>query len=1166
MCFSKVFLAVGVLSVSVFGAQAQGNTAAPVFLGNQNLPPIVYLQDGVPHGVAVDLFGAMLPHLPAGSQLQAMNWKQAQALVTAGDAQALVQINRTPERDKLYDFSDPLLESEFVIFVRTSSRTISTADDLKGKRVGVEEAGLPQQILSKDSGATLVFSSDFPTAFSDLADGKLDAVVADERVGEYVLATRKIGGIKSTGLPLALSSSAIAVQKGNSRLLGQINAALARIRADGTYQKVLANWNPTEVLYETRSQVERNQILLLATALAVGLLVALLWSLTLHRSLRRKDRLQTLLASSEKQLSGILQNSQDAIGVHSNGIWEIANPAAVRLFGVDSAADLLGTSILTFLAPDEGPRIQEYVRRCQNGEAAPDHYLTRGVRRDGVVFEMEVTQSEYELEGRKLALVILRDVSDRVRRDQAIQESEALYRTLVTTSPDPVVLYQEARILYNNPAALRIFGAQTTEDLVGLSILDRFHADCRQVAEVRLGSLEPGLDSEKFLGQLLRLDGSSVDAVFRGSGLTVAGKPTVLLLVHELTERNEAKARQNTLLKRYEAILASAGDGIHILDSLGNVIDVNPAFCAMLGYTREELLQLNVSAWDAQWSTQQLTVKVAELVENPQVFETRHRRKDSTLLDVEVSGVGVELEGVHYLYASARDVTQRKRAETLIRSQAAQLRALYDTIPDLVWLKDTNLRFLSGNHRLELLLGLPEPQIIGRSVKELFGGEIAEPVERRDRLALRAEEPLINEEELTFADGHTEVTETTRAAVRDKNGQLIGVLGIGRNITNRKASESENARLQGDLARSQKLEGLGILASGLAHEMNNVLASILTVATAKQLVLAQTDPSAHSFEMISKAAERGGKTVRNLLGFARRTILERKTIDCNELIQTYALLLQNTLPPHLRLELKLTDGLAPIEGDPSALTQALADLCSNAVDAMPEPGTLTLRTETDAQATLVCVEDTGTGMSKEVQQRALDPFFTTKPEGKGTGLGLALVYRTLESHGATLAIDSKEGQGTIITMRFPTTTSPPQVAAEVPPISEVKGLKVLIVDDDEMLLEAVKELVETLGNRPHTATGGGEALELLKNGLNPDVMILDFNMPDLDGAQTLAQLRPQFPQLPVILSTGRTDQAALDLVEAFPKVSLLAKPYSLQELTQALEAALPGGGVVTARL
>jgi CheY-like chemotaxis protein len=312
-----------------------------------------------------------------------------------------------------------------------------------------------------------------------------------------------------------------------------------------------------------------------------------------------------------------------------------------------------------------------------------------------------------------------------------------------------------------------------------------------------------------------------------------------------------------------------------------------------------------------------------------------------------------------------------------------------------------------------------------------------------------------------------------------------------------------------------------------------------------------------SFEAIIRASERAGKMVKSLLSFARQSPAEAHKLDLNEILREEIGLLERTTLSNVTLEMDLASDLQPILGDASALTHAFMNLCVNAVDAMPESGTLTLRTRNvDDDWIEVMVKDTGTGMNREVLERAMDPFFTTKEVGRGTGLGLSMVYSTVKAHRGQLEIQSEPGRGTRVVLRFPAHGSLPVVPAspaEPRPASSTQALKVLLVDDDELIQSSVLAILEALG---HDATGvpcGEQALARLEAGFLPDVVILDMNMPGLGGAGTLPRLRILNPIVPVLLATGRVDQSASDLARKYPFVTLLSKPFSMRELRDRLD-------------
>jgi len=391
---------------------------------------------------------------------------------------------------------------------------------------------------------------------------------------------------------------------------------------------------------------------------------------------------------------------------------------------------------------------------------------------------------------------------------------------------------------------------------------------------------------------------------------------------------------------------------------------------------------------------------------------------------------------------------------------------------------------------------------------------------------------------------------------RDALGRPLQMSGTHTDITEQKLAQEEQQRLQARLQQAQKMENLGRLAGGVAHDMNNVLAAILTLASAKMLRLPVDDPLRPAFETISTAAERGGKLVKSLLEFARQSPIEEKLLDFNTLIREEVSLLEGSAISQVTLELELEADLPLIQGDPSALAHAVMNLCVNAVDAMSAHGTLTLRTlHREAGWVDVEIQDTGTGMTKDVLEKALDPFFTTKPVGKGTGLGLSLAFSTIQAHRGQLEIESQPGLGTLIRLRFPVAPAglvlnPPGQDSRVATSSP--SSLVLLVDDDEMILDSLREILLSQGHRVLVALSGEEALSQLEKGVNPDLVILDRNMPGLGGDATLARLKAARPLLPVLLSTGRADQSALDLVGQHPHVALLSKPFRADQLDQAM--------------
>ena len=344
----------GLLALASAAAVAADNTKL-VFLGNKNIAPVVYLDNGTPAGVVVDIVHALAKHIQQPVEIRAMDWAEAQALVARGEADALIQINETTERKKIYDFSDTLLESRFSIFVSADRVGIAGASSLQGLRVGVEAGGLPQQVLEKNPQILLSVIPDFLEGFKLLNAGAIDAVVVDNRVGSYVIAENKLRNIRVTGDPIAFSYSAIAVRKGNTKLLAAIDQALQTIKDDGTYQKILDKWKPTEVVFQTREQITQEIYRITIVILLILFLIAILWMVTIRKELNRRKATEEALRKSNAKYRRIVDTA-------SEGVWELGqdlmtvfvNARMEAMLGY-SGAEMIGRPLSDFMLEVDMP-------------------------------------------------------------------------------------------------------------------------------------------------------------------------------------------------------------------------------------------------------------------------------------------------------------------------------------------------------------------------------------------------------------------------------------------------------------------------------------------------------------------------------------------------------------------------------------------------------------------------------------------------------------------------------------------------------------------------------------------------------------------------------------------------------------------------------------------
>jgi PAS domain S-box-containing protein len=474
-------------------------------------------------------------------------------------------------------------------------------------------------------------------------------------------------------------------------------------------------------------------------------------------------------------------------------------------------------------------------------------------------------------------------------------------------------------------------------------------------------------------------------------------------------------------------------------------------------------------------------------------------------------------------------------------------------------------RLIDANANAEHLFGCSREQLRQTGVLPFFPQEQPDgrpPSEsfRENAEQAFAGQPVLFERAIHRADGSDLLCEVRLVVLPSTRHPLLRASFI--DLTGRRRLEAERRELEAQLHQSQKLESLGSLAGGVAHDINNVLAAILSLASSHRLALDPADPLAKALDVITSASVRGRDVVNRLLVFARKDLATLGPVDLNGIVREMLRLLEYTTLKRIRVTAELQEPLPAIEGDPGALGHALMNLFVNSMDAMPEGGDLAVTTRLLPGGDLqLSVRDTGHGMSAEILNKAMEPFFTTKPMGKGTGLGLAMVFGTVKAHKGNLELRSSPGAGTEAILTFPARQGSPSLPTPAGPRpGPGLPLNILLVDDDELILQSVAPMLQVLGHRVQTATGGLAALALFQAGLEVDLVVLDMNMPGLNGAQTLDRLKALRPDQKVLMASGYSDQDMLPLLAAHTHLASIQKPFNLSEIANKL-ASLSSVGV-----
>jgi two-component system, cell cycle sensor histidine kinase and response regulator CckA len=378
---------------------------------------------------------------------------------------------------------------------------------------------------------------------------------------------------------------------------------------------------------------------------------------------------------------------------------------------------------------------------------------------------------------------------------------------------------------------------------------------------------------------------------------------------------------------------------------------------------------------------------------------------------------------------------------------------------------------------------------------------------------------------------------------------------------------AQRKSIEAALQHAQKMEAIGRLAGGVAHDINNTLNAIMGSTFALRHELAALGHSFPDLDNIAVACDRGAQLTRNLLGFARKHCTQEETFSLNSAVKTVQALLSRAIRGKLRFEIHLAEDHPLMIGDQRQLEHAIMNLCLNAIDAMGDEGTLTISTSASDIRVSLNVSDTGSGMDDNVREHAFEPFFTTKPLGKGTGMGLSVVYGTVTAMHGEIALDTRLGSGTSITLTFPKAVT--QLSHDgpiLPSLSDtdaltfLAGLTILLVDDEPLVLRAGMRMLQSMGCKVVCARNGREAVDAFKARRETIALaVIDLVMPDADGAEVLEDILALAPRAPVILATGHAlEPSKLEaLLRGRTNVSVLPKPYEAQQFIVAARRLLP---------
>jgi PAS domain S-box-containing protein len=766
---------------------------------------------------------------------------------------------------------------------------------------------------------------------------------------------------------------------------------------------------------------------------------------------------------------------------------------------------------------------------------------------DIAVTAMKAGAHDYLIKGNLTRLVPavereLREAKERqklLNAQQALQESEDRFETLCTSAPLAIFQTDAAgKCTYMNPLWDKISGLSEEESL-GYGWISAIHPEDRQEAleywQFAVSEHHPCIHEYRLLTQQqevrwVRVLASPIysnERQFQGHVGTV----------EDITVLKQAEEQLRDSESRYRLLFESNPHPMWVFDiETLAFLAVNQAAIAHYGYSEQEFLSMSIS-----------DIRPAkDITPNPGVWQ--HRKKDGSLIDVEIVTHNLLFAGKQANLVLVDDITERNQAEQKIHEQAA----LLDVATDAIFVRDMEHRILFWNKGAERLYRWKAAEVASKSAVELLykSGKALPQFDAIEAILVKEGQWQGELQQIT-KEGKDIIVQSRWTLVRDETGKPKSILTVSTDITEKK-------QLEAQFLRAQRLESLGTLASGVAHDFNNILTPILAVAQLLPLKLPNLDESSQQLlKILEGSAKRGADLVKQILSFTRGVEGSRTIVQIRHLLSDVAQVAQRTFPKSIETKTNIASNLGTVFADPTQLHQVLMNLAVNARDAMPDGGTLSISAENlwidenyarmhvDAEVgpyVVITIADTGTGIAPEIMDSIFDPFFTTKEVGKGTGLGLSTVIGIIKNHGGFVNVHSEVRKGS----RFQVYLSNSQVtetqAAANAELPKGNGELVLVVDDEATICEIAKNTLESHNYKVLTASNGIEAIALYAQEKdNIDMVLIDLMMPGMDGSTTILTLQRINPQVQIIAMSGlmvnwtNAQKTSLGIQEFLPK-------------------------------
>jgi PAS domain S-box-containing protein len=889
------------------------------------------------------------------------------------------------------------------------------------------------------------------------------------------------------------------------------------------------------------------------------------------RDVTKQKQTEEALRHSEERFRAVAQSANDAIiSADSRGIIISWNKGAKNIFGYEEA-EVLGRPVTQLMPERYQKSHQEGMERLRSlGEARIIGKTVEldGLRKDGGEFPLELSLAAWKVGEEIFYTGILRDITERRRAEEIMRDSEERYRLLFESNPSPLWVYdlETLAFLAVNDAAVRLYGYSYAEfremTIKDIRPPEEIPALLERMPQHKGGIFVEGVRKHR------KKDGTVIFVEVASTGIMFGTKLARLVLAKDITDRLRAEEKLRESETRYRALAESTNMGIWQISPAGYTIYINPAMKSMLEMEPDE--ELIGKTYHSFFTPESLITMEHEHAKRLQGLSSFYeveivgksgRRRQVIICGAPLMGADGSL---HSRIGSFIDITELKQAEAARKESEERYHLLFRESPVGIFHYNTQLRLTEVNDRFISILQSSRERLIGFDMNTLKDQSVLPAIKK----TLEGEEGYY-EGFYRATNGPAEIWVSMRTApLLDHKGEIIGGVGIVEDITERKHLEEQ-------LQQSQKMEAVGTLAGGVAHDFNNILTVLLSNLELAKFKIEQNQSVKPYLLEMENIADRAAQLTRQLLAFSRRQIIKPVPVNLNDTVTNMRTMLSRLIGEHIELELRLEGKLGMVKADPGQMEQVIMNLCVNARDAMPRGGKLTLATQKasldeiyikdrpwvkSGEYVLLEVTDTGQGMDEATRARIFEPFFTTKEIGKGTGLGLSMVYGIVKQHQGYINVYSEPEQGTVFKIYLPLwkeKTAPAE--AVVPEAPEREGGKetILVAEDEEQLREALQRILESYGYTVLVARDGQEACSLYEQEKEHiDLVILDAVMPKMGGKEAAECVYKINPRQKILFSSGYSAEGLHEGFTIPEGMHFIQKPFRAKDLVQKIKEVL----------